>query len=157
MTAKSILQKYLETWKLLKKEEDRIFKWLRDKNDYLAQKKAKIIWFAGKTFCKCVSCDKMMQRHEANGCHFIDKWRTGNYWCRWKEWCIFPWCTDCNNYNKERHKANYTIFMVKKYWLEQVEKRLHQEKQINKKPHWTELLETYKELKKRYSGNWYAP
>ena len=104
MLAKKVLEKYKETWKLLKKEEEFLFKRFREKNDYLAQKKSKLIDFNWKDRCKCISCDKIMYRSEANWCHRIDKWRSGNYRCRWEERNIRAWCTDCNNYNKERPK-----------------------------------------------------
>lgn len=153
MQAKKVLEKYKETWKLLKKEEEFLFKRFRDKNDYLAQKKSKLIDFNWKERCKCVSCDKIMYRSEANGCHWIDKGRTGNYWCRWDDWNIRAWCTDCNNYNKERHKSNYTAYMTRRYWQERVEEKLYQERQINKKPHWTDLMETWKKLHEWYKEN----
>jgi hypothetical protein len=153
MLAKKVLEKYKETWKLLKKEEEFLFKRFREKNDYLAQKKSKLIDFNWKDRCKCISCDKIMYRSEANWCHRIDKWRSGNYWCRWEERNIRAWCTDCNNYNKERHKSNYTLYMIKRYWIDRVEKQLYQERQINKRPHRTELMETRKKLNERYKEN----
>lgn len=153
MIAKVLLEKYKTTWKLLKKEEDFLFKWFRSKNDYLAQKKAKLIDFNWKSKCKCISCDKIMSRSDANGCHWIDKGRTGNYWCRWDERNIRAGCTDCNNYNKERHKSNYTAYMTRRYWQERVENKLRQERQVNPKPHRTELMEIRKELHEWYKKN----
>ena len=43
--------------------------------------------------------------------------------------------------------------MVKRYGQDRVEKQLYQERQINKKPHRTELMETRKKLHEWYKKN----
>ena len=153
MIAKKLLDKYKETGKLLKKEEEFLFKRFREKNDYLAQRKSKIIDFKWNANCKCVSCNTIIYWNTANGCHRIDKGRSWNYRCRREERNIRAWCTDCNNYNKEMHKLHYTIYMVKRYWQERVNEKADEEKKLHKKPHRTELYEIRKWLHQRYKDN----
>lgn len=153
MNIKTLLAKYHNKDKLLKKEETYIIRKLIEDNDYKAQKKAKLIDFNWKQTIKCVSCPKIITREEANWCHWFDKSTTWAYRCRREERNIRAWCVECNNYQKERHKTNFTIYQTQRYWLPRVEEKQREFWKTHKKPWIEELLKTNRELTERLKDN----
>lgn len=156
MLTKEIIKRFRNKEKILKKEEDWVWKKIRDDNDYLAQKKAKDIDFKVSNWIvlkiQCVSCPKQIYYEEAQWCHWIDKWSKWgwNYWCRWQEWNIRAWCIKCNNYNKESHQRNFTVYQVKKYGKERVDEMLQETFKVHKNPSLYDILEANDFLRERH-------
>jgi len=102
---------------------------LRDKLDeifslYIRARDADENWWV-----KCITCWKAVywksKAKECHACHCIERW---NYLYRRNENNVYAWCSNCNYYNKERHKRKLQTYMIKKFWLKNME-----EMELNKK------------------------
>lgn len=79
----------------------------------------------------CITCWSKINWKLAHNCHFIERWC---YKYRRDEDNCNAWCSWCNTYRKEKHKRLYTMCMIQKYGLVDVEEMFYEEKQIQKKP-----------------------
>jgi hypothetical protein len=136
---KKLIDKFLSWERLLKKEETRLWKYLRDKADTVFS-----IWIRNRDKKKdCITKDVPTCKHKIeHNCHWIERWR---YSHRRDEKNCYWWCSSCNTFHEWEHKIYFTNFMIKTYWQERVDKQLRQRNK--KKPSISELLkiiETYK-------------
>ena len=139
MNIKKLLEKR-KTERLLKKEETRLWKKLRDKADEVFSKfirKRDI-----KKWCITKRIERCTNRIQHN-CHWIGR---GWYSHRWDELNCNWWCASCNTFNQEEHKVEYTRIMVNRHWIDWVEKQLFEKNKI--KPSIDELIEIIKKYEK---------
>lgn len=61
---------------------------------------------------KCVTCETVLPWKEAHCAHYIER---GKKETRWLEENLWPACSGCNVFHKERHKRRYTRFMEQTY------------------------------------------
>lgn len=113
----------------------------RDRADYLAQKYAKLKVYVWKKKVKCLTCDMVGTIDQMNGCHWLEKRRDWNYWCRWEERNIYCCCEQCNCWEKERHHNRLTVHVMKLYWQERVEGKMAETRKLHPKPQWYEIDE----------------
>lgn len=127
MNLTTLLKKYNNWDKLLKKEESYLWKKLRDKADQVfsiwIRNRDKKLW--------CVTCNWPVQHN----CHRIDRWW---YSHRWDENNCRGGCANCNTYRQEEHKVLFTIVQIKRFWQDRVDEQIR--KRNKKKPTIQELL-----------------
>ena len=66
----------------------------------------------------CITCGKYLPWKEAHNAHFIERGRIAT---RWVEINLHPACSGCNMFNKERHKREYTLYMLDHYGREAID------------------------------------
>ena len=91
----------------LKKKADKLF------SQYIRQKYSDNNWIA-----TCISCWKKDHYKNMHNAHFIER---GCMKRRWEEDNCRPACAGCNTFRKEYHLRMFTIFQIKRLWLEKVE------------------------------------
>ena len=91
----------------LKKKADRLF------SLYIRQK-----YSDNNGIATCVSCWKKDHYKNMHNAHFIERWCMKR---RWEEDNCRPSCISCNSFRKEYHLRMFTIYQVKRLWLEKVE------------------------------------
>ena len=136
MNINTLTKKYLAGEKLLKKEQDYLWKKLRDKCDVVFSK-----WIRNRDKNKdsisywAYNCDNKIQ----NCCHWIPReWfshRRDENNCAWG-------CARCNGFNKQEHITIFTSNQIKKFWQDWVDEQLFKRNKI--KPSIDELLEIIK-------------
>lgn len=136
---KKELKKYLEGWKLLKKEETKLWKFLRTKADTVFS-----IWIRNRDKGKwCITkqaqgCKNLIQHN----CHWIDR---GWYSHRWDEENCYGWCASCNTFHEWEHKIHLTNYLIKRFWQDRVDENL--KKRHKKKPSIKDLLQIIEKYK----------
>lgn len=71
-------------------------------------------------YCRCVTCNKVDYYKNMQNGHYLTR---ANYKYRRSDDNCFPQCVTCNVRLNGNYKS-YTLFMIKKFWQERVEKRL---------------------------------
>lgn len=61
---------------------------------------------------KCVTCETVLKWQDSHCAHYIER---GKKETRWLEENLWPACSGCNVFHKERHKRRYTRFMEQTY------------------------------------------
>lgn len=127
MNITKLLAKYHSWAKMTKKEENALRKKLRDKADQVfslrVRTRDKDKW--------CVTCWWPVQ-HNA---HRIDRWWYSHRWS--EDNCCWA-CVNCNTYHAQEHWMRFTIFQIKRFGQERVDKNLFERNKI--KPRIDELL-----------------
>lgn len=98
-----------------------------------------------KWIVKCPLCWSKNHRKKSQNMHFITRW---NYKYRRDEKNCYWWCMRCNvilNWNYQK----YTMFMIKKYWIDKVQEMINDKWLANIKTYeLEEKIEYYKDFSK---------
>lgn len=121
---KKLLIKYKSWERLLKKEETKLRKQLRDKADQVFS-----IWIRNRDRSRdCITKEVPTCKHKIeHNCHWIDR---GWYSHRRDENNCYWGCSSCNTFHEWEHKIYFTKYMIQTFWQDWVEEQL---KNRNKK------------------------
>lgn len=117
-------------WKKLVRNADTVF------SQYIRLRDTK--WWR----VRCVTCDSIVTYKTAHCCHRLSR---AFYSHRRDENNAKAGCCHCNTFDKENHHNAFTLYQVKKFWLERVEEQMRIKN--NKKPTNDELQEIIKNYK----------
>lgn len=130
---KKLIAKFLSWERLLKKEEDKLWKYLRDKSD-----KVFSVWIRNRDKGRdCITCEVPTCKHKIeHNCHWIER---GWYSHRRNPDNCYGGCSSCNTFHEWEHKIYFTSIMIKKFGQERVDEQLRTRNKI--KPRIDELLD----------------
>jgi len=127
MNITKLIAKWKSWDKMTKKEQDTLWKKLRDRCDQVFSVRIR----NRDKGNSCVTCNWPIQHN----CHRIDRaW----YSHRRSEDNCRGGCANCNTYRQEEHKVLFTIYQTKKFWQDWVDKQIFERNKI--KPSIDKLL-----------------
>lgn len=130
-----VIEKKIEKFEeLFKYELDYLWKHRRDEADELMSIFVKLRDKDDKGMITCITCWKKVRWNDGKQCnnaHFISR---EHYKFRWDPKNCHWACSHCNAFDKQVHQQNYTVWMIKQYWLQEVESMIAESKKVHKDP-----------------------
>lgn len=113
--------------KLLEKDRKK----LEAKLDKLFSQYIRLSYSDNKWVCSCISCGVRLHYKNMHNAHYIP--RACRMYRRSEDNCR-PACPSCNTYREGYHYAQYTIYMINKYWQSKVDQMRLDKNKVYKIP-----------------------